>query len=85
MTFCQPVGATPQAATLVLQGNLSNVWPAATLRTRALRSKDQVWQNVVEQWRAQWNGATRAIAEVKGALAPVAQVLLCAVPPYNSY
>jgi hypothetical protein len=42
-------------------------------RIRALRSKDQGWQNVPEQWRgngAKWNDL--AIAEAEGPLGPVA-------------
>jgi hypothetical protein len=53
--------------------NVPAVYDVLPARIRALRSKDQGWQNVPEQWRG--NGAKRndlAIAEAEGPLGPVA-------------
>jgi hypothetical protein len=53
--------------------NVSAVYDVLTARIRALRSKDQGWQNVPEQRRG--NGAQRndlAVAEAKGPLGPEA-------------
>jgi hypothetical protein len=53
--------------------NVPAVYDVLPARIRALRSKDQGWQNVPEQWRG--NEAKRndlAIAEAEGPLGPVA-------------